>query len=56
MYLLNGHYVISKTPRSLKLDGIRIDYIANETDEVIVSPGNFSQAILIQVRIRARIK
>lgn len=48
-FLLNGHYVISKTSTSIKFDGKIIDYIVNDTDEIIKSPGNFSQQLEIQV-------
>jgi hypothetical protein len=48
--ILNGHYVISKTSTTINLgDGIRIDYIVNDTDEIIKSIGNFSEKISIQV-------
>lgn len=49
-FLLNGHYVISKTSTSIKFEGKFIDYIVNDTDEIIKSPGNFSQQLEIQVR------
>ena len=47
-FILNGYYVISKTSLSIKLDNIRIDYIVNDTDEIIKSPGNISQSFLVQ--------
>jgi hypothetical protein len=48
-FLLNGHYVISKTSTIIKFDGKIIDYIVNDTDEIIKSPGNFTQHLEIQV-------
>lgn len=48
-FLLNGHYVISKTSTSIKFDGKIIDYIVNDTDEIIKSPGNLTQQLEIQV-------
>jgi hypothetical protein len=48
-YLLNGYYVISKASTNFEFEGVRIDYIVNDTDEIIKSPGNFSQKLLIQV-------
>ena len=48
-FILNGYYVISKTSKSVTLDNIRIDYIVNDTDEIIKSAGNISQSFLVQV-------
>ena len=49
-YALNGDYVISKTSISFKLENnVRMDYIVNDTDEIIKSVGNSSQPFLVQV-------
>ena len=50
-YILNGHYVISKSTLSTKFEGIRIDYIVDDSKEIIKSPGNFSQSLQVQVKI-----
>jgi hypothetical protein len=51
VFILNGNYVISKTTTSEIFEGIRIDYIIDDTNEIIKSAGNFSQTIRVQVRI-----
>jgi hypothetical protein len=51
VFILNGNYVISKTTTSEIFEGIRIDYIIDDTNEIIKSSGNFSQTIRVQVRI-----
>lgn len=48
-YILNGHYVISKSTLSTKFEGIRIDYIVDDSKEIIKSVGNFSQPLEVQV-------
>ena len=55
VFILNGNYVISKTTTSEIFEGIRIDYIIDDTNEIIKSVGNFSQAIRVQVTIFSRI-
>ncbi len=55
MFILNGNYVISKTTTSEVFEGIRIDYIIDETKEIIKSPGNFSQPIRVQVILLIKI-
>ena len=50
VFILNGNYVISKTTTSEIFEGIRIDYIIDDTNEIIKSAGNFSQTIRVQVR------
>lgn len=51
VFILNGNYVISKTTTSEIFESIRIDYIIDDTNEIIKSAGNFSQTIRVQVRI-----
>ena len=48
VYILNGHYVISKSTLSTKFEGIRIDYIVDDLKEIIKSIGNFSQPLQVQ--------
>ena len=50
VFILNGNYVISKTTTSEVFEGIRIDYIIDNTIEIIKSAGNFSQPIRVQVK------
>ncbi|RNA19970.1 A disintegrin and metallo ase with thrombospondin motifs 20, partial [Brachionus plicatilis] len=45
--LLNGHYVISKTSTTIDFEGKLIDYIVNETVEIIQSRGNFTQDLIV---------
>ena len=54
-FILNGHYVISKTTISTKFEGIRIDYIVDDSKEIIKSTGNFSQSIRVQVNFLLKI-
>jgi len=49
VYILNGHYVISKSTLSTKFEGVRIDYIVDDSKEIIKSVGNFSQPLQVQV-------
>lgn len=47
--LLNGYYIISKTSTSINFEGKIIDYIVNDTDEIIKTRGNFSQQLIVEV-------